>query len=171
MSTQHPLAAFSIYLSGRHQVLLSIAREIHEELDACASSEGGFSHEARTRASDLMWLWTLGAYEVIRTMCQAQRCFSERFYRAISSLKVDLERVRVPNTKLERIKYNRRERTIPVSSDRGPDVWDDASKDLLVGDPADAVSGRMLLRSYESVMASLTPDDISMSHEESFERK
>ncbi|XXY54604.1 hypothetical protein WME91_26075 [Sorangium sp. So ce269] len=171
MSTQHPLAAFSIYMSGRHQVLVSIAREIIERLDACASSEGGFPHEARTRASDLMWLWTLGAYEVIRTMCQAQRCFSERFYREVSSLKVELERVRVPNTKLERVKYNRRERSIPVASDRGPDVWDDASKDLLVGDPADAVSARLLLRSYEGVMSSLTLEDVTMSHEDSFERK
>ncbi len=171
MPTQHPLAAFSIYLSGRHEVLLSIAKEIDEKLDACASSEGGFPHDARMRASDLMWLWTLGAYEVVRTMCQAHRCFSERFYRAISSLKVDLEKVRVPNTKLERVKYNRRERTIPVASDRGPDVWDDSSKDLLVGDPADAVSARALLRSYESVMSSLTVEDVTMSHEESFERK
>ncbi|AUX46857.1 uncharacterized protein SOCE26_083660 [Sorangium cellulosum] len=171
MATQHPLAAFSIYLSGRHEVLLSIAKEITERLDACASSEGGSSHEARTRASDLMWLWTLGAYEVVRTMCQAQRCFSGRFYRAISSLKVDLERVRVPNTKLERVKYDRRQRSIPVASDRGPDVWDEAGKDLLVGDPADAVSARMLLRSYESVMSSLTLEDVTMSHEDSFERK
>ncbi|WP_437611100.1 hypothetical protein WMF20_04820 [Sorangium sp. So ce834] len=170
MSTRHPLAAFSFYLSGRHQVLLSISREILAGLDACASSEGAFPHEARTRASDLMWLWTLGAYEVVRTMCQASRCFSERFARAISHLKADLERVRVPNTKLERIKYNRRDRPIPVSSDRGPDIWDDASKDLLVGDPADAVSCRMLLRSYESVMSSLTLDDVKMSHEDSFGR-
>lgn len=170
MSTQHPLAAFSIYLSGRHHVLLSIAQEITGQLDACAAGEGGSSHAARTRASDLMWLWTLGAYEVVRTMCQSQRCFSERFYRSLSGLKVDLERVRVPNTKLERIKYNRRERSIPVASDRGPDVWDEAGKDLLVGDPADAVSARLLLGSYESVMSSLTRDDVLMSHEASFER-
>jgi hypothetical protein len=26
----------------------------------------------------LFWLWTLGAYEIVRTMCQAQSCFSER---------------------------------------------------------------------------------------------
>ena len=171
MSTQHPLAAFSFYLSSRHQVPLSISKEIGECLEACASSEGAFPHEARMRASDLMWLWTLGAYEVVRTMCQANRCFSERFRRSLSHLKVDLERVRVPNTKLERIKYNRRDRTIPVTSDRGPDVWDDANKDLLVGDPADAVSCRMLLTSYESVMSSLTPDDVKMSHEDSFGRQ
>ena len=168
MPTRCPLVAFSFYLSGRNQVLLSIAAEIVEALDACVSSDEAAPCASRTRASDLMWLWTLGAYEVIRTMCQARACFSASFHGAASDLKIELERVRVPNTKMERIKYDRKARAVPVGSDRAPDVWDKVNKDLRVGDPADAVSARMLLRNYARVMASLTARDVLMSHEDSF---
>jgi hypothetical protein len=161
MSTQHPLAAFSFYLSGRAQVLLALAAEIGAHLDA----------GERGRASDLMWLWTLGAYEVTRTMCQAQACFSPRFYREVSALKADLERVRVPNTKMEKIKYDRKDRAVPVRSDREADVWDPAGKDLLVGDPSDLVSARRLLAAYARVLGSLTAEDVRMRHEALFARR
>ena len=69
MSTQDPLAAFSFYLSGRHRVLLTIADEIVSNLDMCDRSD---ESPPRARASDLMWLRTLGAYEVTRTLCQAR---------------------------------------------------------------------------------------------------
>ena len=47
-----PLAAFSVYLSGRDQVLRGIAAEIEALMDL----------GERERASALMWLWTLGAW-------------------------------------------------------------------------------------------------------------
>lgn len=153
--------SFSRYLAGRNAALLVMAREILGLLDTCDSGEA----PARGRASDLMWLWTLGAYEVVRTMCQAQVCFSPRFFRAAAALKVDLERVRVPSTKMERIKYNRRDRSIPVASEREADLWDGQHRDLLVGDPADAVSARMLLGRYARVMSTLTAEDVLASHE------
>lgn len=165
MTTPHPLAAFSFYLSGRHQVLLTIAAEILDNLDASDTQA-----HPRTRASDLMWLWTLGAYEVLRTMCQAEPCFAPDFYRRIAALKVDLERVRVPTTKMEKLRYNRKDRPIPVASTRAPDVYDEHHKDLLVGDPADFISARSLLAGYTRVLGSLTPADIVMRHEDSFTR-
>jgi hypothetical protein len=158
-----PLISFSRYLAGRNAVLLAMAREILGLLDACDSGEA----PARGRASDLMWLWTLGAYEVVRTMCQARVCFSARFFRAAAELKLDLERVRVPSTKMERIKYNRRDRSIPVASEREADLWDWQNRDLRVGDPADAVSARMLLAEYAAVMSTLTAEDVLASHEAS----
>ncbi len=171
MSDPSPLAAFSRYLSGRHQVLLGIADEISRHLDACASGEAP-TPGPRARASDLMWLWTLGAYEVTRTMCQAHACFAPTFLMKLSELKAELERVRVPNTKMERIKYDRKGETIPVPSDRPPDVWDPSRKDdILVGDPADLVSARTLLTRYVRIMGSLRAEDVLMSHEDSFRRR
>ena len=71
-----PLIAFSHYLSGRVHVLFAVADEIVENLDH------GFSRQpidgARIElAESLMWLWTLGAYEVVR-----DRVPSERLLRA-----------------------------------------------------------------------------------------
>lgn len=161
-ASQQPLVKFSLYLSSRNELLLSFSTEILEKLDA---SDGALDCETRTRASDLMWLWTLGAYEVLRTLCQARRCFEERFFREAEALKLELEKVRVPNTKLERVNYDRKARAIPVTSDRAPDSWDNANKDLLVGDPANPSSARRLLTSYQAVMRSLQPEDVKMSHE------
>ncbi len=168
MSTQGPLEAFSYYLSGRNQVLLAIAAEIVTNLDACDPGAEARASGPRARASDLMWLWTLGAYEVVRTMCQANACFSARFLRALADLKIDLERVRVANTKMERVKYNRRDRAVPVPSDRPPDAWDGQTRDLLVGDPERAVSARRLLGHYRRVLASLTAEEVVMRHEDAF---
>jgi hypothetical protein len=153
-----PLAAFSRYLAGRHQVLLAIADEIVGHLDAAT----------RSRASDLMWLWTLGAYEVVRTMCQARDCFAPEFYRGLADLKLELERVRVASTKMERINYDRRARAVPIGSDRAPDEWDAAALDLLVGDPAHPASARRLLAAYRRVLGSLTAADVRMRHEDAF---
>lgn len=149
-----------MYLSGRHSLLLGIAEEIVGHLDA----------GRRGRGSDLMWLWTIGAYEVVRTMCQAQGCFSAGFLRELSGLKVELERVRVPSTKMERVRYDRRERAVPVGSDREADVWDAARRDLQVGDPAGPVSARWLIGRYVAVMGALTAEDVLGRHEAAFER-
>src|SRR5688500_4726233 len=109
MHPREPLAAFSFYLSGRHQVLLAVADEVLANLDRCGADEQtvqAVQAGPRARASDLMWLWTLGAYEVTRTMCQARACFAPRFLADVTDLKAELERVRVPNTKMEKIKYD-----------------------------------------------------------------
>lgn len=158
MTAAPPLAAFSPYLASRDQVLRTIAAEILLHLDAAD----------RPRASDLAWLWTLGAYEVTRTMCQARACFAAPFYRGLADLKHDLERVRVASTKMERIKYDRRDRSVPIPSDRPADLWDPISRDLLLGDPADPRSARRLLAAYLGVLGSLTPADVRMRHEDAF---
>ena len=156
-----PLAAFSAYLAGRNRVVLAIAQEILIALDA---------PDGRSRASDLMWLWTLGAYEIVRTMCQAPRCFEQAFLKTLHSLKADLERVRVPNTKMERVKYDRKAPSVAVPSDRAADMWDEAERHLLVGDPSDFFSSRSLLGRYADVMGKLTHADVRMSHEQSLAR-
>ena len=83
---REPLMAFSFYLSGRVLILCDLADEIVANLDQGFSAEpinGG----AIGRADTLMWFWLLGAYEVVRTMHQAKRCFSERLAADLQDLK------------------------------------------------------------------------------------
>jgi len=74
---REPLMAFSHYLSGRINVLLDLADEILENLDQ-GFSPAFVDYRRVARAESLMWLWICGAYEVVRTMCQAKGCFSDR---------------------------------------------------------------------------------------------
>ncbi|CAG0965630.1 hypothetical protein METP2_01072 [Methanosarcinales archaeon] len=165
--SQEPLIAFSYYLSERNNVLLSVSDEIIENLDKGFTNNhtGLIGH-----ASTLMWFWTLGAYEVIRTMCQAKVCFSESFYKKISELKNDLAKARMPSAKMEK-KKKKKGNLIPVGSNRSPDGWDIPNKDLLVGDPEDPISGRMLLEKYDNVLSSLTIKDIKARHENAYNKE
>ena len=167
MVEREPLIAFSWYLSGRVNVLLSISHEIIDCLDR------GFT--GRTidgslveRAESLMWLWILGAYEVVRTICQARGCFSEHAAAEFARLKIILTSVRIPAAKMEKPG----KKQTPVSSDRSPSGWDIVAKDLLVNDPTDAtvpiVSARSLLAEFERVMSSLTNADVLDRHEATY---
>src|ERR1017187_10768584 len=86
----YPLMAFSHYLTGRVEVLHAFADEIVESLDK-AFSRKCVHYCFLVRAESLMWLWTLGAYEVVRTMCQAKGCFLRGRWRgSLSSRKLCL---------------------------------------------------------------------------------
>lgn len=153
--------AFSFYLSGRNNVLLLLSDEIIDNLDngfIGSTIKAGFID----RASTLSWLWTLGAYEVIRTISQAKECFSDSFIEKVNSLKKQLAIVRMPNAKMEEQGKKK-----PVNSNRSPDGWDITNKDLLVGNPENPVSCRHLLESYEKVISSVTIKDIKKHHQES----
>ena len=159
-----PLIAFSFYLSGRKNVLLKIADEIIENLDQGFS---GAIVDGRLieRAESLMWLWTLGAYEVVRTMYQAKSCFSETSSNEIKRLKQDLAAIRMPAAKMEKPR-----KSIPVTSNRSPSGWDFAKRDLFVNDPESTpyVSARHILTEFDRVFASITKDDVLGHHEESY---
>ncbi|MGO9231814.1 MAG: hypothetical protein ACLQKA_21690 [Bryobacteraceae bacterium] len=155
-----PLIAFSLYLSGRVNVLCSFADEIIDNLDRGFSGErvDGASVE---RAESLMWFWLLGAYEVVRTMHQANKCFSERLAQDLGALKKTLATVRMPAAKME--KPGRR---VPVASNRSPSGWDVENRDLLVNDPEQGpdVSARRVLSEFDRVFSSITRSDVRARH-------
>ena len=159
-----PLIAFSFYLCGRVHMLVAIADEIIENLDQ------GFSITVVNggkveRAESLMWLWILGAYEVVRTMCQAKNCFSERAFGELIKLKKALSAIRMPAAKMEK-----QGEKAPVSSNRSPSGWDVSNRDLFVNDPESAtvVSARFILMEFDRVLCSITRDDVLARHEESY---
>lgn len=162
-----PLIAFSFYLSGRKNVLLAIADEIIENLDQGFSGaivDGG----QVARAESLFWLWSLGAYEIVRTMCQAKKCFSQKSFDEIMGLKKNLTAIRMPAAKMEKPG-----KKVPVTSNRSPSGWDAANRDLFVGDPESTpdISARNILTEFDRVFASITKDDVLAHHEESYLEK
>ena len=163
MLEREPLMAFSFYLSGRNNLLLSLLDEIIERLNSGFSSGAVNKNSSIQDASDQMWLWTFGAYEVVRTISQANECFSETFNEKIAKLKKNLSIGRMPASKLEKPG-----KKIPISSNRSPDGWDFENKDLLIGDPENPISARFLLGLYEEVMNSLTLLDVKKGHSESY---
>ena len=157
---REPLIAFSHYLSGRVNVLCTFADEIIENLDKGFSGEcvdGGRVE----RAESLMWFWSLGAYEIVRTMHQAKECFSERLVHDLSGLKKTLATVRMPAAKME--KPGRR---VAVTSNRSPAGWDVENRDLLVNDPEESpdISARWMLSEFDRVFSCITKSDVLAHH-------
>ncbi len=158
-----PLIAFSHYLSGRVHVLLAIADEITGNL------EEGFSGQVIDggqieRAESLMWLWILGAYEIVRTMCQAKTCFTQPTLNELNKLKKLLSEARMPAAKMEKPGVK-----IPVSSNRSPAGWDISRRDLLVNDPESTnIFARDLLAKFEQVFSSIKAADILGRHEDAY---
>ena len=111
---RYPLISFSWYLSGRVNCVLELGEEIVENLDL-AFSGSAVDGERFGRADMLMWFWTLGAYEVVRTMCQAEKCFTPELHAQLCSVKKDLAWTRMAAAKMEKPG-----KTIPVSSNRSP---------------------------------------------------
>lgn len=160
-----PVMAFSHYLSGRVHLLLALKEEILDHL------ESGFSGKhvdgGRVgRAESLMWLWILGAYEVVRTMCQAKGCFSDSMFSELALLKKTLSAARMPAAKMEKVGKKK-----PVNSNRSPSGWDVVTRDLFVNDPDEKpdISARFMLAEFDRVFSSMTKHDVLARHEESYE--
>lgn len=159
-----PLIAFSFYLSGRVNVLCAFADEIVDNLDKGFSSEC-VDGERVERAESLMWLWVLGAYEVVRTMYQAKQCFSERLAQELRDLKNQLAVVRMPAAKMEKKGKN-----VAVTSNKSPSGWDSKNSDLLINDPDDDrnVSARQILSEFDRVFCSISKADVLDHHKASY---
>ena len=163
MELRDPIMVFSFYLSGRVAVLSHFSAEILEHLDEGFSAQP-LDGSRVERADSLMWLWLLGAYEIVRTMTQAEQCFSVRAMSELKNLKKILATARMPSAKME--KPGRR---IPVTSDRSPSGWDFSSRDLLMGDPEAPVSARFLLSEFDWVLSSIGKGDVVAAHADSYE--
>ncbi|GAB3266043.1 hypothetical protein [Chitinimonas naiadis] len=161
-----PIMAFSFYLSGRVAVLSEVAAEIVEDLDVGYS--GVSINGARiAHAEKLMWLWILGAYEVVRTMHQAKQCFTQPIAADLGQLKKQLATIRMPAAKMEKARSQ-----VPVTSNRSASGWDFSKKDILVNDPDDSVnvSARALLAEFDRVFCGIKRADVLLSHQASYER-
>ncbi len=164
---QEPLLKFSFYLSGRVNVLYEIGEEIITNLEK-GFSDSIVNHSYVARAETLMWLWILGAYEIVRTMDQAKVCFSDSVTVELTNLKKYLAKVRIPAAKMEKPGNK-----IPVPSNRSASGWDESRRDLIINDPTESVSifARDVLDKFDSFFSSIKPENILDCHENAYKKK
>jgi hypothetical protein len=165
MLDREPLLRFSHYLTGRVCCLLDVADEIERNLDQAFADRECMQGGPLMRAETLMWLWLLGAYEVVRTMCQARGCFSQRLQSDLIRLKKELGAVRMPAAKMEKAGKKG-----PVTSNRSPAGLAPATRDLLVNDPDSRpdVYARALIASFDAVFFAIKKEDVLGDHEGSY---
>ena len=156
----NPICRFSIYTHEQIRTLTTLALELTSLLDA-SMQDGCCEAPAYIRAYGLFWLWILGAYEVTRTMCQADSCFSPSATQSLKSFKKKIAELRIPFAKQE---YATRGRKAPIRSEAS--VWriSTSTKDLLFEVKGIEFSVRGLMREFELLMTSIKPQDVLEDH-------
>ena len=165
MLNDDPLLAFSPYTSGQVKELKRVAAAILETLDSSIVA-GAVIGDGFQRVYWTFWLWTLGAYEVVRTMKQAgKHCFVISLANSIEQLESRLAEIRIPFAKQEI-----RGKTQPVHAE--PSVYDidTESRDFSYFIGGKRFSIRALLGEFCGLFDGIVRSDIIASHRDSYTR-
>ncbi|QEG26938.1 hypothetical protein GobsT_16860 [Gemmata obscuriglobus] len=106
MLNNNPLVIFSIYVDSQSRIIRELGVEILARLDTGISpnvetGKGAVLSIDISCCYGRIWLWVIGAYEIVRTMCQAKQCFSQRVVQELHGLKHRLGFLRMPFAKQE----------------------------------------------------------------------
>ena len=101
MFRRSPLMAFSPLTQLQIQCLEEVAIEIEDLLAESMLDPENANGNLINRSYSRMWLWLLGAYEVLRTMAEAKQCFSIQFHARLLDEKRHFAEIRMPLAKQE----------------------------------------------------------------------
>jgi hypothetical protein len=160
MLNRNPLIGLSVYTDIQSRTIRDLGLEILTCLEAGivpdnGGGKGTICGDAITRGYGQFWLWVIGAYEVVRTMCQAERCFSQRVRAELKALKRRLAVLRMPFAKQERPG-----KSVPVRAE--PSVYgiDDLPPDIRFEVEGQVVSARELITEFAQVFGGIARADI-----------
>ena len=165
LAKQKPLFAFSVYIQIHADCLLTVGQEICHVLDASFSEEG-FDGREFNRTYGLIWLWVLGAYEVIRTMDAASSCFSAELSTRISRYKKNIAKLRIPFSKQEK-----RGRKVYVDAEPSVSSMDCRQKDMGFSVNGDVIYSRDLYGQFHQLIHGITPQQIIQRLEDTYGEK
>ncbi|NQU67731.1 MAG: hypothetical protein HQ510_07305 [Candidatus Marinimicrobia bacterium] len=160
---KQPLVVFSIYTHIQVQFLERYGNELCESLDKMLAEKHVISGDIQLTYGQI-WLWILGAYEVVRTMCQAKACFSDALFDRLIFFKRDIANFRIPFAKQEL-----RGRNIAVHSELSISGYDFVKKDFVFTIDNKKYSFRDYFINFSNLMASITNNDIIHGLEKTYE--
>jgi hypothetical protein len=168
---EHPLSAFSFYTEVHFEVLKKTGKAICAALDYAFKEsyfEGevlhGADHNALREVYGLFWLWTLGAFELTRTMSTAKKCFVPDMHKKLNDLKVHLAMIRSPFAKQQ--PRGKRE---PIRGEASISGIDGTKKDICFSAEGSKFWVRDEIRTFENLIESITIRDIVATYGASFE--
>jgi hypothetical protein len=150
----HPLMRFSIYTNSQAYFLLSESEKLLDQLESAfgESTACGLTIQA---AYGTFWLWTLGAYEVVRTMDRHKRCFSPRLTGLITRCLTTLTLLRIPFAKQQLPG-----KKIPIAAEASMSGIDSANKDISYTIAERKITMRETIAEFRDLIQSITPDDV-----------
>lgn len=168
---EEPLLVFSIYTNSQSKFIRKLGGELLQCLDTLIieTSDNGMLIRDGQKLSfvyDYFWLWTLGAFEIVRTMDRAQACFSQPLRQDLKHLKGSLSLLRTPFAKQE------------PSGDRDTAIYGDNSMysfkhsppDILFFTKGQEVSTRKLIEQFENVFKHIRRSDVLADHRSTYKK-
>ena len=165
MLNKNPLVIFSVYTQIQNRTVRELGREVLTCMEAGISPDDGTGRgtvcgsDVISRGYGQFWLWVLGAYEVVRTMCQAEQCFSPRVAAELKVLKRSLAVIRMPFAKQELPG-----KSTPVRAE--PSIYGigGSPPDLRFEVEGKVISVRELLAEFDRVFDGITRADVLADH-------
>lgn len=156
-----PLVRFSVYTYSQVEILLDLAEQIEAHLNA-SISEGKVGREWR-EAYSKFWLWVLGVYEVVRTMSQAQVCFSERLAAELLKFKRRMAQIRMPFAKQEL-----KGRSEPIGLENSIVGFNFETRDILFEVEGEPLGMRQFITEFRNLIEGISPKDVLSDHRTSY---
>jgi len=97
-----PLTKYSVATQLQYEYLISEKDEIEVLLEGTFKNKGEIQASMFLKCNGKIWIWTLGAYELVRTMDESRSCFTSNYHERIHELKLYLAKIRVPFAKQEK---------------------------------------------------------------------
>ncbi|MCL1636144.1 hypothetical protein M2650_16095 [Luteimonas sp. SX5] len=163
MLKKHPLIAFSPLTDFQVTSLLDVAVEVERLLDAAVISDQSVDGVTLNKGYALLWLWVLGAFEVLRTMAQARICFSEDLAERIVIQKRYLSRLRMPLSKQEF-----QGKAVASGLTGFLSGVDTKSRDVSFDVGGVSYSARTMLHDFRSLISTVSPTDIKARHDSTY---
>jgi len=165
MYQEAPLCKFSGYSVMQIRALQRCRGSVIHELEKLPDAE------ALLAAHDWFVLWTLAAYEVIRTMDgprqRGRPCFLGRVESEILSLKGTLERIRMVFAKQE-YKRKGKVKDRPVDNDASISGVNIDKKDICFSVESERYSARDWLAEFDGLIGGINAEDILADHRDSY---
>jgi hypothetical protein len=150
---KNPLLAFSLYTAAQLQSL----RRIQSEIDAALEQpESGFPD--LMKAYDFFWFWTLGAYEVVRTMDENRSCFSPQLAARTEALKLRLAGIRMPFAKQQLANRPALGKRRPIRGENSVVGW--GEKSLVFKIDGETFDSRSLVSEVAEFFAGIKREDV-----------
>lgn len=108
------------------------------------------------------WLWTLGAYEILRTMVQARDCFSDVTQRKLKRLRDELRTIRVPFAKQEMPG-----RPVPIAAEASIAGFGPDQDDLIFIVGTLRISAKAIIWAFRETMSGIHLEDVLKDHRQS----
>jgi hypothetical protein len=171
MLNKNPLIVFSGYTNYQSRTVRELGQDILKSLDPGTTPDdatglGILLGAAAQRVYGQFWLWVLGAYEVVRTMCQAERCFSERLATELKALKQRLADIRMPFAKQELRGHSK---PTPVCSEPSISGISVSPPDFRFLIKDEVISARDLICEFARVFEGITRADVLKDHRTTYQ--